>query len=177
MNSKVIFSIREFESGDQSFLYDMLYQSIFVEPGSRNPDRNIIKDPEISKYVENWGGTGDYCLIAIDDTQNRIGAVWLRYFDFIHKGYGYIDDEIPEIGIAVDESSRGRGVGSALIEKLLDNTRNSIASISLSVQPDNPAAELYRRFNFIECGTSGDAVIMRYNSKSSGVENEGWTIN
>ncbi len=97
------FFIREINERDQDFLFEMLYQSIFVKPGSSPPDRDILSLPEIRKYVEKWGRENDFGFIAIDnESKLKIGAIWLRYFDFKNKGYGYISDNIPEIGIAVD---------------------------------------------------------------------------
>jgi ribosomal protein S18 acetylase RimI-like enzyme len=147
---------------DQDFLFEMLYQSIYHAPGTPEPDRRIIEAPEIAKYVENWGKKGDYALIAVDGEGHKLGALWLRYFDFHNKGYGYISDEIPEIGIAVDAPHRGKGIGSFLLQELLERTKKSISSISLSVQPENPAMRLYLKFGFYECGRSDGSVIMRY---------------
>ncbi len=160
------YQIQIADKNDQEFLYEMLYQSIYVEPDSPKPDRQIIDIPEISKYVANWGKQGDYALIALDENGTKIGAVWLRYFDVNNKGYGFINDQIPEIGIAVEEKSRGNGIGSFLLNEILKRTKNEIESISLSVQPNNPAMDLYSRFGFYECGKEGDSVIMRYDNEA-----------
>ena len=146
---------------DQEFLYEMLYQSIYQPPGSPKPDRDIILLPEISKYVENWGRPGDYALIALDALGNKLGAVWLRYFRSESKGYGYVSDDIPEIGIAVEESQRGKGIGSLLLEELLNRTKQQVPSISLSVQTANPAMQLYEKFGFYVWSEADGAVTMR----------------
>ena len=159
-------TIKVADKNDQEFLFEMLYQSIYYEPGSPKPDRNIVKQPEISKYVENWGKSGDYALIGIDESGNKLGAVWLRYFKSNNKGYGYINDGIPEIGIAVDELYRGKGIGITLLTEILERTKNEIRSISLSVQPNNSAKKLYKKIGFFECGISGDSIIMRYDKDS-----------
>ena len=148
---------------DQEFLYEMLYQSIYQPPGTAKPDRDIIFLPEISKYVAHWGRPGDFALIALDAQGNQLAAVWLRYFSSDNKGYGYISDDIPEIGIAVDEAQRGKGVGSILLEKLLKRTKQQVPSISLSVQTANPAMRLYEKFGFHVWSKADGAVIMRRN--------------
>lgn len=158
------YTIKIADKNDQDFLYEMLYQSIYVEPHSPNPDRKIIETPEILKYIANWGKKGDYALIAIDEIGNKIGAVWIRYFDSNNKGYGFISDKIPEMGIAVEQEYRGNGIGSFLIEEILKRTKKKIQSISLSVQLNNPALKLYRRFGFYECEKDGDSVILRYDN-------------
>ncbi|MFO7729441.1 MAG: GNAT family N-acetyltransferase [Spirochaetia bacterium] len=146
---------------DQAFLYEMLYQSIYQPPGTAQPDRDIILLPEISKYVEHWGRPGDYALIALDSHDNQLGAVWLRYLRSDNRGYGYVSDDIPEIGIAVEEGQRGRGIGSVLLEELLNRTKQQVPSISLSVQTANPAMRLYEKFGFYVWSEADEAVIMR----------------
>lgn len=146
---------------DQEFLYEMLYQSIYQPPGTAKPDRGIIRLPEISKYVEHWGRPGDYALIALDAHGNQLGAVWLRYFSSDNSGYGYVSDDIPEIGIAVQEAQRGKGIGSVLLEELLTKTKQQVPSISLSVQRANPAMRLYEKFGFYVWSEADGAVIMR----------------
>ena len=149
------------DKNDQDFLYEMLYQSIYVQPDSMKPNKKIIKNPELSKYVANWGKDGDFALIALNKNRIKIGAVWLRFFDTNCKGYGFISEYIPEIGIAVEEKSRGYGIGSLLLKELLKQTKGTIKSISLSVQSANPAMKFYKKFGFYECKKEGDTVIMR----------------
>lgn len=144
----------------------MLYQSIYVDPNYPPPDRDIIKDPQIRKYVENWGRKGDFGYIAVDNkTGERIGAVWVRYFTSSDKGFGYVADNIPELGIAVDYHKRGKKIGSSLLKELLNNTNSKIDSISLSVDANNPAVRLYEKNGFIKCGTVGTSIIMRLDLK------------
>jgi len=159
-------TIRKAETTDQDFLFEMLYQSIYVPPNTPKPERSILQVPELSKYVNNWGQPGDYGLIALDEKNCKIGAVWLRYFDKNHKGYGYICDDIPELGIAVDSKYRGKGVGANLLKTLLDETKSFVPVISLSVQIENPAKNLYARFGFVEASREGDSIIMRYDHET-----------
>lgn len=52
--------------------------------------------------------------------------------------------------IAVDETHRGRGIGTQLLEAVEEEARASgCCKVTLEVRADNPAAErLYRRFGF-----------------------------
>lgn len=55
---------------------------------------------------------------------------------------------VPEnllVYIAVDQKTRGRGIGKILIEKVIETARGDIA---LHVEPDNPALRLYQRTGF-----------------------------
>ena len=54
------YSIRPIEAGDISFLWDMLYESLYVPEGQVPFSKEIIHDPFISKYVEGWGRDGDF---------------------------------------------------------------------------------------------------------------------
>ena len=153
--------IRNLTKEDQDFLYDMLYQAIYVEPDSKPIERDVLDLPEIKKYVSDWGRETDYGSLAVDvKTGKKIGAAWLRLI----KGYGHISDDIPEISIAIDPEYRGKGIGSALIKHLLEKTSDIYKTISLSVQTGNQiAVKLYKKFGFVECCKSGTEIIMRYN--------------
>jgi ribosomal protein S18 acetylase RimI-like enzyme len=41
--------------------------------------------------------------------------VWSRCFTRDEPGYGFIDESIPELSIAVATDARGRGIGTALL--------------------------------------------------------------
>jgi len=166
MSEKLEIDIREALPSDRDFLFEMLYQSIFVAPGADPPGREVLHLPKIRRYVEDWGREGDYALVAEKDSgdgeDRRVGALSLRFFPANFPGYGFIDETIPEIGIAVVPVHRGKGVGSALLTALLDRSDSRYPAISLSVDPENPAVNLYRRFGFVECGRSGASIVMRY---------------
>ena len=86
-----------------------------------------------------------------------VGAAWLRLLAGDESGYGYVDDETPELGMAVLHEYRGRGVGSDLLVRLLKSAGAVYRSVCLSVSIDNPALRLYERAGFervCECGAS-----------------------
>ena len=72
------------------------------------------------------------------------------------------DERTPELAIAVVPSARGKGVGSALIDALLERARgDGYPSISLSVDRNNAGAiELYARHGFERVGEQADSVTM-----------------
>lgn len=57
---------------------------------------------------------------------------------------GYIPENIL-VYIAVHESTRGKGIGKALMKKAIEKAKGSIA---LHVEPDNPAKFLYEKLGF-----------------------------
>jgi ribosomal-protein-alanine N-acetyltransferase len=166
MATKPSVIVREATAADRDFLYEMLYQSIYVTPGVEPPGREVLSFPRISRYVENWGRVGDYALIAVEadgSAESRsVGAVWLRFFPADYPGYGFIDESVPEIGIAVVPGKRGRGIGNTLLKGLLKRPAPPYTGISLSVDPENPAVKLYRRFGFVDRGRSGTSIVMLY---------------
>lgn len=157
-----MYSIRKIQPSDQDFLEEMLYQAVFVPDGEPRPERGIVFEPSLYKYVENYGLETDYGYLAEDeDTKEPIGAVWLRLFTHANKGWGYVDETIPELSMAVLPSCRGQGVGTNLLERIIDETFYRYDAISLSVDPNNPAIHLYKRFGFTECGREGTSIVMR----------------
>jgi ribosomal protein S18 acetylase RimI-like enzyme len=129
---------------DVRFLRDMLRHAYYW----RSSAVAESGEPPVRRYVERWGRAGDSGLIAIDEFQ-PVGAAWYRLFRADDAGYGFIDEQTPELSIAVVPSRRGRGIGAELLEQLLERARaEGFESISLSVERDNPAVALYERHGF-----------------------------
>ena len=69
--------LRPLTSSDQSFLWEMLYHAIYVPAGAEPPSRDILDEPDIAHYAENWGQYGDMGFKAlVDEVTGR--AAWLR---------------------------------------------------------------------------------------------------
>lgn len=146
---------------DQAFLWETLYLSLYVREGEKPFDREVVNEPHLAKYVEDWGQAGDVGYIAINDLQQPIGTVTARVLPEDNQGYGYIDDVTPELELAVLDEYRGQGVGTALMQALLTELRQQqIAQVSLSVDPSNPVVRLYERLGFQEVGTVGTSITM-----------------
>lgn len=145
----------------------MLYQSLHVPEGGAPFPRDVVARPEIAKYVAGWGREGDLGFVAVGlSSDEPIGAAWLRLLAGDEKGYGYVGDETPELGIAVLPGYRGRGVGAALLRCILEAASADYESVSLSVSSDNPAVRLYERAGFRWVGVSGTSVIMLNNLRA-----------
>ena len=143
--------IRPAGENDLTFLREMLYEAVCwrgdldqlgLEAG--------LAPPELAKILENWGHrAGDAGKIAVLDSGQPIGAAWYRFWSENNHSYGYIAEDIPELGIGVAKDARRQGIGMALIQALLEYARQQgIHHISLSVEKDNPALYLYRKFGF-----------------------------
>lgn len=134
---------------DLPFLWEMLYQAIYVPAGADPLPRGILDHPKVSHYLEDFPArTGDVGWIAEVDGQ-AIGAVWCRRMPASDPGYGFVGPDIPELTIAVGPMHRGHGVGSALLRTMLAYGRtHDWPAVSLSVDHRNPARHLYGRFGF-----------------------------
>ena len=51
--------IRPLELEDEPFLWEMLYQAIYVPEGKTPLPREIIQIPELARYVQSWEREGD----------------------------------------------------------------------------------------------------------------------
>lgn len=144
------YTIRSFEEKDLPFLWEMLYQSIFFPEGKQVSSREILKEKSIEKYLKNWDSKQDIALIAIDDSGKSVGAVWMRLFSKENSGYGYIDNDTPEISMAIMPQHRGKGVGKYLLWEIISLARSiGYSKVSLSVDPLNKVAlHLYEKIGF-----------------------------
>lgn len=84
-------------------------------------------------------GKGGFITLGIENKE-IIGAVIVNETGM----NGYIPENIL-VYIAVHENQRGKGMGSQLMQKVMDIAQGSIA---LHVEPDNPAKKLYERLGF-----------------------------
>ena len=156
---------------DQPILRDMLYHAVFVPAGFAAPDRAVLAQPALLRYVRDWGRQGDDGIITFSPDGEPIGAVWLRVWSEHDHGYGFIDTSTPELSVAVRPESRGCGIGTELLRRLLQRADESYSRVSLSVSLRNPAVRLYGRFGFRSVGADGTTLIMVRNGTMRGSEN------
>lgn len=149
--------IRSAGPQDVPFMRDMLRHAYYwrVDRVSESGE------PPVRRYVERWGRPGDTALVAIHDFQ-KVGAAWYRLFTQANAGYGFVDEQTPELSIAIVPSRRGGGLGSELLEALLARARaDGYAAISLSVEKGSPAVGLYERHGFERVRDDDGGVTMR----------------
>ena len=115
--------IREGGQQDVRFLRDMLRHAYYW----RSRDTEF----PITRYVNAWGRDGDRALIALDDF-HEVGAAWYRLYSEREPGFGFVDAATPELTIGVVPSRRGKGIGSSLLDALLEQARGD------GLRPDQP---------------------------------------
>jgi ribosomal protein S18 acetylase RimI-like enzyme len=147
MNNIVILPLTEV---DEALLAEMVYQAIFVPAGAEPPLRAIVEEPGLRKYYAAFGiQPGDIGYKAVDSQSDQaVGAAWVRLFTGEAQGYGYVDDATPELSIAVEPAYRGQGIGEHLLQQLFAAVAAHYRAVSLSVWPENPAYRLYQRLGF-----------------------------
>lgn len=142
--------IRELRPDETPFLRDMLYAALDWKPGRWLPPKFLlVRIPQVSMFHKSWGRPGDVALVAESDGV-PIGLAWYRFFTEAKHGEGFVDDETPEVAVAVVDGHRGAGVGTALMEAIHARARaDGVGRISLSVDHDNPARQLYERLGYV----------------------------
>ena len=151
-------TIRPLRTSNIEFLKEMVFQSLYSE--GELFDREILKKKDIAKYYEGWDSKKEIGFIARYNDKD-IGAIWCRLFPFYNQGYGYVDDHIPEMGIAVFNEYRARGLGQLLMDNLFHRLKQQgIRSVSLSVHTDNPAKRAYVRNGFVAVRREGHSIVM-----------------
>lgn len=136
-------TIRPAAPEDVDFMRRMLAVAARVEDGAV-----AFEDPEISRCLDGWGRDGDVGFVAEDASGEPLGAAWARLFTSEEPACGFVDDGTPEMAVGVRSDARGRGVGMALISRLVSEVGERFSFLSLSVREDNPALRLYRRLGF-----------------------------
>jgi ribosomal protein S18 acetylase RimI-like enzyme len=143
--------IREGGPQDVRFLRDMLRHAYYW--------RSRDTDVPITRYVIGWGRRGDRSVVAIDDF-HPVGAAWYRIYTADAPGFGFVDEETPELTIGVVPARRGKGIGSSLLDALLERARaEGFARISLSVEKTSPAVHLYESRGFRAVREAEDLVM------------------
>jgi ribosomal protein S18 acetylase RimI-like enzyme len=141
--------IRAIAKGELLFLEEYFYQSLFVPEGDPPFPRSILDEAHLAKYIQYWGSRPeDICLLAeVED--EIVGACWGRRFNADEKGYGFVNEASPEIGIAISQEYRGQGIGTQLLNAIFEAYRTlGILQLSLSVDKRNRAVHLYKKLGF-----------------------------
>lgn len=148
-NGLVSLTVRRAESSDADFLAEMLVAAAFWRSdGPSGSVTEVLSQPQLAHYVAGWPRAGDLGVIALEAHQ-AVGAAWVRLLPESDPGYGFVDAATPELSVGVARAWRGRGIGSRLLGALIAAAREQgLASLSLSVEPDNYARHLYERVGF-----------------------------
>jgi ribosomal protein S18 acetylase RimI-like enzyme len=147
--------LRPSEPADRDFL-------LTVYAGTRSEELAVVPwtDADKAAFIKNQFDAQDayyrqtyadaqFLVILADGA--RVGRLYL----------GRIDDELRVIDIALLPDQRGRGIGSALMAWIATLADREGRSVTLHVEPWNPARRLYERLGFVSEGVSGIYEFMR----------------
>lgn len=157
------FRLRPATAADAPVLWRMLGQAAAWRPGSPVPSpAELAADGALARYVAGWPAPGDLGVVADGDAAGPVGAAWCRLLPADRAGYGFVAADVPELSVAVAPGWRGRGVGRALVAAVLDAAWSAgHPAVSLSVEQDNPARQLYRGLGFVLHERQGGAETLR----------------
>jgi GNAT superfamily N-acetyltransferase len=134
--------IRRGNRQDVRFLRDMLRHAFYWRSGG------TVEDASLWRYVSGWGRRGDAAVIALEDGF-PVGAAWYRLFTQDEPGFGFVDATTPEVAMAVVPSRRGRGIGSDLLDALVELAKEQgYGGLSLTVADQSAAMHVFEKNGF-----------------------------
>ncbi|MGL9728624.1 GNAT family N-acetyltransferase [Enterococcus sp. DIV0756] len=151
--------IREMNVSEYPLLREFLYQAIYQRDPANPIPRSIVDDPDIECYIRGFGEyQTDRCLCA-QMNDKVVGAVWVRNI----SGFGSIDEQTPEFAISLLPEYRGQGIGTALMEAMIEKLKTEgYTKTSLAVQKDNYALSMYLHVGFEIAAENEEEYIMVY---------------
>jgi GNAT superfamily N-acetyltransferase len=147
------FSLRGAAQTDAMFLGDMLVEAANWRAGGVRPRHEVLTSVDHRRYLAGWKRPSDDGLVATGEDDLPVGAAWYRVLPQDDPGFGFIGVAVPELIIGVHPLWRARGVGRSLLRGVVRLAgAQGHARISLSVERDNFARNLYRAEGFAVVG-------------------------
>lgn len=156
--------LRPLVPGDQARLWHWLHVALWDPPPASLRPLEVLQQPGVRIYAEDWGRggeAGDIGVVAtLDGEPEPIGACWMRQLP-AGVGLASVDEQTPQLGIALEPAFQHRGHGGALMRAALRAARErGVRQVSLTVHPQNPAIALYERCGFVRQGLRGSYHLM-----------------
>ena len=118
-------------------------------------------DISIYHYVDAWGRRGDAALVAAAGG-HPVGAAWYRLFPASRPGFGFVDEETPEMTVVVIPARQGQGIGHQLVAALVERAReDGYPAMSVSVQRGHPDEQYLREEGFEQVDERGETLTLR----------------
>jgi len=128
-------------SSEHFIVKDLLHYAARLDESAETLEAH----PYLEQYHRNYGNfNGDIGVYAIVD--NKIaGGAWSR---MLLNGFGHVDAKTPELAFAVLPEFRNQGIGTQIINQLLNEIAKLYPKVSLAVREGNPAIKIYERLGF-----------------------------
>lgn len=155
------YEVRPGTDADLPVYQRLLYEAVAWDPHRELPSMAVLlPHPELARYHQGWGRHGDLGVVATLDGE-PVGGALCRLFTQDDHGEGYVDENTPEMAVAVWPEHRGRGLGGRLLAAIAEAARDAgFDRLSLSVERRNPAARLYLRSGYTIVAEDGDDYVM-----------------
>lgn len=157
-------AVRQVNVEDVPFVRAMIWEAILASPAQLAHYGLETMQQLEEQYWTNWAASEspDPSFVAFDASGRKLGAITVKPNDTNMPVQGW------RIGIGVDASARGRGVGKLLMEHAIAFAWEQNAQyVILYVDPANtPAIKLYYRVGFVETGEKDGLIEMRILSLS-----------
>ncbi len=141
------FSTRPLLQSDQQQIWNWLHIALWDPPPAGLRPREILENPHVRIYAENWGKASDVGVVG-QVAGADVGACWMRLLP-AGVGLAYVDESTPQLGIALIPEYQNRRLGQPLMLAALQAAReHGYRQISLTVHPQNPAIKLSERCSF-----------------------------
>lgn len=150
--------LRPLLASDQQSLWHWLHLALWDPPPAPLRPIEILQHPGVRQLVEGWGRATDVGVVAVVGGKDA-GACWMRLLD--RQSFGYVDDDTPQLGIALEPEFQRRGFGKPLMQAALAAAwQHGHRKVSLTVHPENPARFMYQACGFREAGLRGTYHLM-----------------
>ena len=128
--------------------------------GPRFTIDDVRERPEFAHYTHLESGRGDFGIVA--EQSDILGVAWAVLLPESDPGYGFLNPAVPELSLWVTPTARRRGVGRTLLRALIVQAAIfEFEQLSLSVEKDNPAKDLYHSEGFTDVpGREEDGVMV-----------------
>jgi ribosomal protein S18 acetylase RimI-like enzyme len=132
---------------DQQRLWHWLRVALWDPPPAGLRPIEVLQAEGVRIYAENWGRPSDIGVVAQVGGVDA-GACWLRLLP-AGVGLAFVDEDTPQLGIALEPEFQHRGFGRPLMLEALAAARKAgYRQVSLTVHPENPAQTMYERCGF-----------------------------
>jgi ribosomal protein S18 acetylase RimI-like enzyme len=140
----------------------MLYEDTRAEEMKRFPfdefQRKEFLDQQFGAQYKHYQIHYPTCERNIVEKDGRpIGRIWIDEWR----------DQIRLVDIAIRSEFRGSGIGTKLLDDVMERGRDAGKPVTIHVESYNPALRLYERLGFEKVDTNGVYFLMRWTPPAS----------